>query len=170
MNVKNNKRRLESIEKIEKAFIGFLQKKELNEITVSDICKMAELNRSTFYANFADIYELADKLKEHLEEDFGKLFGERVGGRSGAVMMFTHIKENQLFYKTYFKIGGYTNSYDMFCDVEAANSYFKNEHIDYHIEFFKSGLEAVIKKWLNNDCAETPEEMAEIIISEYQGR
>ena len=51
MNVKNNRRRRESIERIEKAFIELLQTRELNEISVSDHCKICELLRSTFYAN-----------------------------------------------------------------------------------------------------------------------
>ena len=61
MNTKNNRRRRESIERIEKAFLELLQTKELHEITVSDICKSCELNRSTFYANYIDIFDLADK-------------------------------------------------------------------------------------------------------------
>ena len=57
MNVKNNKRRRESQEKIERAFIELLQTREIKDITVSDIIKMTELNRSTFYANYIDIFD-----------------------------------------------------------------------------------------------------------------
>ena len=39
MNVKNNRRRKESKEKIEKAFVEMLQTKEIKDITVSDIIK-----------------------------------------------------------------------------------------------------------------------------------
>lgn len=39
MNTPNNKRRKESQNKIEKIFIELLQTKELNQISVSDICK-----------------------------------------------------------------------------------------------------------------------------------
>ena len=62
MNTKNNRRRRESIERIERAFIELLQHKELNDISVSEICKICGLNRSTFYANFVDLYDLADKM------------------------------------------------------------------------------------------------------------
>lgn len=48
MNTPNNKRRKNSQEKIERAFVHFLQTKEINEISVTDICKEAKLNRSTF--------------------------------------------------------------------------------------------------------------------------
>ena len=101
MNTPNNKRKKESIERIEKVFISLLQTNELNEISVSDICKLAGLNRTTFYANYTDIYGLA---------------------------------------------------------------------IEYHMEFFKSGITKIIKLWLQNGCKESPEDMYEIIKSEYQGR
>ena len=39
MNVVNNKRKRDSQEKIKKVFIELIQNKEINEITVSDICK-----------------------------------------------------------------------------------------------------------------------------------
>ena len=106
MNVKNNKRRKESQEKIERAFVEFLQTREIKDITVSDLIKETGLNRSTFYANYVDIFDLADKTRAKLETDFSNLFAEYdyFNDRSGADKMFAHIKENQIFYKTYFKL------------------------------------------------------------------
>lgn len=173
MNVKNNKRRRASVERIEKAFIGLLQTNELHTITVSDICKNAEINRSTFYANYIDIYDLADKIKEHLESEFHLLFADRNNNsarNNDAVKMFGHIKENQLFYKTYFKLGHHNNHEILIYNVQEAEKFFGSKYVNYHIEFFKCGLNAIIKMWLDNNCKETPEEMAEIIRSEYQGR
>ena len=62
MNVKNNKRRKESRAKIEAVFLDLIQDKELNQISVSEICKKSGLNRTTFYANYVDIYDLADNI------------------------------------------------------------------------------------------------------------
>ena len=102
MNTKNNKRRKESQEKIGKAFVELLQTREVKDITVSDLIKLTGLNRSTFYANYLDIFDLADKVREELERDFSNLFADYdyFNERSGALKMFQHIKENQLFYKT----------------------------------------------------------------------
>lgn len=55
MNTKNNKRRRESKHKIENAFIELLQEKEVTAISVTDICKLANVNRTTFYANYLDM-------------------------------------------------------------------------------------------------------------------
>ncbi len=172
MNTKNNKRRRTSIEKIEKVFINLLQTKEIQEISVSDICKQAQLNRSTFYANYIDIYDLADKIRKKLENDFSLLFRENTSPDRtiGGLKMFRHIYENQLFYKTYFKLG-YDNKHEVLIyNTSEAEKYFENKNVKYHIEFFKSGLNAIIKMWLYGGCKETPEEMAEVITTEYQGR
>lgn len=173
MNTKNNRRRRESMERIEKVFIGLLQTKELHEITVSDICKDSGLNRSTFYANYVDLYDLANKVRERLEEEVRRLYeAETTQGfnSNDYLKLFRHIKENPLFYRTYFKLG-YDNQNQMsLYDIHQAQRYFSNRHIAYHITFFKSGFNAIVKMWLMGGCKETPEEMDEIIRSEYQGR
>ena len=168
MNVKNNKRKRESIEKIEKAFVNMLQHKEINQISVTDICKETGLNRSTFYANFLDIYDLADKLHEKLEKDFEAQFSE-ITSRD-AVTMFRHIYENQLFYKTYFKLGYDEKHQSYIYDTTRAEMDFSGKHIKYHIEFFRNGINSIIKMWLADGCVETPEEMAKVLKSEYRGR
>ena len=173
MNTKNNKRRRESVEKIEKVFVELLQTLELEEITVSDICKRAQLNRSTFYANYTDIYGLADRVRSRLEEDVSELYRREVAegfNSNDFLRLFRHIRENQLFYQTFFKLG-YDNDYPVtLYDTHQAAAYFDNRFIPYHIEFFKGGFNAIVKKWLTGGCRETPEEMDEIIRSEYKGR
>ena len=62
--------------------------------------------------------------------------------------LFRHIKENQPFYNTYFKLG-YDNQYKILkYDTDLARDHFGNCFIDYHCEFFKSGITAIIKHWL----------------------
>ncbi|MBQ7800583.1 MAG: TetR/AcrR family transcriptional regulator [Oscillospiraceae bacterium] len=172
MNVKNNRRRKESQEKIEKAFIELLQTRDINQISVSELIKMVDMNRSTFYANYLDIYDIADKTREKLEREFSNLFAEYdyFNERSGAEIMFTHIKENQLFYKTYFKLCYDSSHLISVYDTKRAEKELDNKNIKYHIEFFRNGLNAIIKLWLSEGCKESPEQMAEILKQEYKGR
>lgn len=172
MNVKNNKRRRQSQEKIEQAFIELLQTREMKEITVSDLIKMTQLNRSTFYANYIDIFDLADKTREKLEKDFSSLFADYdyLHERSGALKMFRHIKENQIFYQTYFKLCYDDKHLISIYDARRAEQEHIDRNIKYHIEFFRNGLNAIIKLWLAGGCQETPEEMAEVLKAEYRGR
>lgn len=140
---------------------------------MSDICKRAGLNRTTFYANYTDIYGLADAIRDKLENEVSVLYKEEVtqGFNSNDYLkLFQHIKDNQIFYKTYFKLG-YDNNYKIFrYDTALACKYFQNRFIEYHMEFFKAGINQIIKIWLKGGCKESPEDMFEIIKGEYQGR
>lgn len=171
MNTKNNSRRRESVRRIERAFVELLQTRELKNISVSDICKLGQINRSTFYANFLDVYDLADHTRVRLEEDFAQAFAEHDRGQDGgALKMFTHIKENRLFYETWFKLDYEEKNRVSIYDKARAERDFGGKNIEYHIEFFRSGINAIIKMWLRSGCRESPEEMAEILKTEYRGR
>ncbi|MBQ6409354.1 MAG: TetR/AcrR family transcriptional regulator C-terminal domain-containing protein [Butyrivibrio sp.] len=172
MNVKNNKRRRESIEKITKVFIELIQTHELSEISVTDICKRADLNRATFYANYLDVYDLADKVLVMLQEEVQNLYSDEIANcynSNDYLKLLKHIAENQLFYKTCFKLGiGETPLVKY--DTEDAEKYFHGEDIMYHMEFFRGGFNRIVKIWLDHGCDKSPEEIAQIISSEYQGR
>ena len=171
MNTKNNSRRRQSVEKIEKAFVELLQTKELREISVAEICKLTGLNRSTFYANYIDIYDLADKFADKMGEDFTDfLNSNNVTESTGAQLVFRHIYENQIFYKTYFKLGYDEKFKVMTHDENRAKADFGDTDVKYHIEFFRNGFNAIVKLWLAGGCKESPEYMAEIIKKEYRGR
>lgn len=173
MNTKNNRRKRASMQKIEQVLVELLQTKELNQISVSDICKRAGLNRSTFYANYVDIYGLADAIREKLEAQVAELYKDEVEqgfNSNNYLILFQHIAQNQIFYRTYFKLG-YDEKYKILAyDYNLAKKHFDNRFIEYHMEFFKSGLTKIIKLWLQNGCKETPKEMFEIVKSEYRGR
>ena len=76
-------------------------KKNIDEISVSTICEIAKLNRSTFYANYIDIYDLVEKVKNNMAEEFAEfqISNNSQQNPSGYLNMFKHIKENQIFFK-----------------------------------------------------------------------
>lgn len=168
MNIKRKK----SQEKIEKIFLELIQTKNIEDITISAICNIANLNRSTFYSNYIDIYDLADKVKVQMAKEFADFHKEKnsKSDPDGYLTMFKYIKNNQTFFKTYFKLESICPDIPEYYNISLARKYYDNKHIDYHIEFFRNGLNAVIKKWLNNGCKESPEEINEIIISEYKNK
>ncbi len=50
-----------------------------------------------------------------------------------------------MLYRTYFKLG-YDNQYQIrYYDTKQAIKYFDNKHIEYHITFFQSGFNAIVK-------------------------
>ena len=97
MNTPNNKRKKESMKRIEKVFIELIQTKELDKISVSDICKRAKLNRTTFYANYTDIYGLADTIRDKLERELFDLYKEEyIQGVNSNCLLYTSDAADEL--------------------------------------------------------------------------
>ena len=146
MNVKNNKRHQETIENIEKAFVLLLKDNELKEISVTELCKTAGINRSTFYAKYEDVSVLANeyaaKIEKQLEEQ------PHIDGEFAWV--FEYIKANKDMFEIYFKLG-----------ISRAED-------DYKMIFFRTGAYSVAKMWFDGGCTESPKQMGEIIKREYQ--
>lgn len=48
---------------IKNAFIELRSQKPLEKITVKELCRLAQINKSTFYTHYNDIYALSDALE-----------------------------------------------------------------------------------------------------------
>ncbi len=46
-----------------------MQDRPINKITVTDICKAADINRSTFYSYYEDVYDLLSAIQNELFEN-----------------------------------------------------------------------------------------------------
>jgi len=62
------------IRKTKKAFyralIALLRKKEIREISVQELCDLADSHRSTFYYHYQDIYALLEEMEESVLDGF----------------------------------------------------------------------------------------------------
>ena len=51
---------------ISNAFIDLRSKKSLEKITIKELCETAQINKSTFYVYYRDIYDLSDKIEDEI--------------------------------------------------------------------------------------------------------
>lgn len=63
---KENRSARRSRRMIRQAFGELLREREFSKITVTDIVERADLNRSTFYAHYPDIYGIVDEMQEEI--------------------------------------------------------------------------------------------------------
>lgn len=82
---------------IQHVFIDLLKQKPINKITVKEICEKAEINRSTFYKHYEDVYHLMHKLEESaLNQLELLLFGS---AHNGNIHVLTTLLTSLLEYK-----------------------------------------------------------------------
>lgn len=63
---KENRSSRRSRRMIRQAFQELLEEREFSKITVIDIVERADLNRSTFYAHYPDIYGIVDEMQDEI--------------------------------------------------------------------------------------------------------
>ena len=71
--------------KIEGAFIELYREKDISHITVREICRLAEINRSTFYTFFLDVYDLKEKIETEQMELLAGKFAEIMDKMQGPI-------------------------------------------------------------------------------------
>ena len=177
MNIKNNSRYKSSSKKIETTFLNLILHHKYEQITITQICESANINRSTFYAHYDDINDLIIKIEGKFAKSMADIFG--FGSRQthqAFVEMFTFVKKNKYFYKAFLDI-----PYVTFAETnikskilsnikDDAITDFKDIGIFYRANFFGAGIKEMCRLWLARDCKESPEQMATLLIEEYKYR
>lgn len=67
-NMKTDARVRYTKKRIREAFFQLLSEKELARITVTEICDLAEINRTTFYKHYLDTSDLLEKIEAEILE------------------------------------------------------------------------------------------------------
>ena len=175
MNIKNNSRYKISSDKIETAFLTLLLNHNYEEITISQICEQANINRSTFYCHYNDINDLIIKIENKFAKSTANIFnfGER-RTHEAFIEMFTFVKDNKYFYKAFLNIP-YATLAESSTKTEVLKNIGEKTDIDksnsigifYRASFFGAGIKEMCRIWLERDCKETPEEMATLLLNEY---
>ena len=76
MNTKNNQRYRDSEKKIRDALMKLMEDQELEDVTVMDICKEADIHRTTFYAHYEDIYDLMEQVERQIRRELSETLRE----------------------------------------------------------------------------------------------
>ncbi len=61
---------------IQDVFCELTKEKKLNEITIKELCAKADINKSTFYLHYRDIYDLAASIQGMLIQDVCAIIDE----------------------------------------------------------------------------------------------
>lgn len=66
--MRNDRRVRRTKNAIQSAFLKLIFEKDINKITIKELCERADINKSTFYLHYQDIYDLEAQFKEEISE------------------------------------------------------------------------------------------------------
>lgn len=161
---------------MDEALLILLEKKELDYITVNEICKQAGVNRSTFYLHYESTNDLLEECIENMNKNFFNSFAEtykdalnkiKSGGLEELnfitpkylVPYLNYVKENTKIYKVAISKPHLMKSYEKFEQLYESiiNPILDRFNLDnnkrkYVVNFYMKGIEAIINEWIKNDC------------------
>lgn len=173
--------------KMNLALISLLKKKPFEFVTVSEICKTAGVNRSTFYLHYETIGDLLSETTRYILDDFLGYFtsDEKSAvenlkncnlddlvftGDKYLVPYLTYIKENKEVFRTaLLHVGtlGFEDVYKrMFENIFAPildRFQFPADIQQYVMMYYLNGINAIVLEWLRNGCDKSIQEISEII-------
>jgi len=158
------------------ALTELLQKKQINEITVKELTDLADMNRGTFYLYYKDVFDMLEKIEDSMFETLDTILSlhehEDAAARTGAILidLFRFIEDNQEMCRVLLSPHGDMNFLHRLNEVvrekclQAWPGLRKADDVsfEYHYNFVICGCGGVIRAWVNRNCREPAEQMAEL--------
>ncbi|MGN1343525.1 MAG: TetR/AcrR family transcriptional regulator, partial [Traorella sp.] len=107
MNQKKNKHYQETDQKIQEALLSILDKNKVP--TIAQICRICNINRTTFYLHYEDIVALLESQQKKMNQKLMDEFSQspttiELMSYESYLLFAKHIKANQNFYRFFFKV------------------------------------------------------------------
>ena len=159
------------------ALTHLLQEKQINEITVKELTDLADMNRGTFYLYYKDMFDMLEKIEDGMFEALDAIISlhehDDVSQQTKPILLdlFDFIEENQEMCRVLLSPHGDMNFLHRLNEVvrekclKAWPDIRKEKgeaDFDYHYSFVVFGCAGIIRAWVNRNCPESAEKMAEM--------
>lgn len=159
---------------IRDTFFSLLREKNVKQITVTELCEKAEINRATFYKHYRDAFDLLEQIEgdalEHLRETARQIRTDNAAGH------FVHLLENAQKHHQEFAVIGSEHGDPYFTRRASACLYeeirpailcrlseLAEEEKVMACCFLERGGSGVLEHWLETGMGEKPEAVAQLI-------
>lgn len=183
---KSESKYFNTAEKMDKAFLELLQKKELPFITVKEICQSAGVNRSTFYLHYETIGDLLEESLVYMQNIFLASFkGTKnvlhdIESCSHEELMWIKpeylkpylqfIKDNQQLYRAamehpavFGSDTAYKRMFKYLFDPILERFDVPADERHYLMAFYLKGIAGIIEEWIKGGCEDDIEHITKVI-------
>lgn len=166
-----DRRILNSKRKLKETLLLLLKKNKLKDVTVLELCKKANINRTTFYKYYTDVDDLVNKIEKELIENLKKEIKDI--NRNYLLTYTTKIistikKEQEIYIPLLCENGDYTFLKRILKLVykESITEWQKllkkatTEDLENIYNFIVDGTIGIINSWIKNNCQEEQEKIS----------
>ena len=171
MNTKKNSHYQFTHDLIRQTMANLLEKNELKDITVKELCAVAGINRSTFYAHYESIYDLWADIDSLLRMEHIRAFDEanvhfsNYMSRDGFRVALGFVYRYRHFYRGYLERLSSTEYLEAMFEEIMDDGGEDEKQIDslYRYIYTLCGAMKVVERWLKHGCSESVDQMAELL-------
>ena len=154
------------------ALEDLIKTKKLSNITITELCTAAKINRNTFYYHYNNIFEFLDEHKKIIIDDLNEISEiSKTHNKQNLVEVFSVLKKHPHFLNILISPNCDLDFFNEIFDVASSKAsiiFSKDPSIITNREkllcaYCNAGCNAVIITWIMNDMKETPEEIADFI-------
>ena len=169
---------------IKKAFVKLLSQKDINDITVSEIAVLADINRKTFYNYYVGVYAVIDEIENEFVGSVDEVLTEFDFTKNMRRPYMVFEKLTEVIYND-MDVIGYLLSMDSGVGLikklvallkartkAVLSKYFdiEEKRLDLMLEFMVPGMVAVYQRWFRSDRSEPLESIsAQINLLVFEG-
>jgi len=169
--VKEDRRVRKTKRVLREGLAELLTKKNIQKITVRELTEKVDIHRSTFYANFMDIYDLYEQTENTVIQEIITIFSESYTADSKAFfdILFNYISENRQVCRMFLGKNVSPTFHSCLTDLlkQAYLDCWRNdygfigadEELEYYMHFYLSGSLAVIGKWVDGNFKYSAEQI-----------
>ena len=161
---------------LREALFRLLQTESLNKITITRLCREADVNRATFYHHYTAPRDVLLEAATDMAEDIKQLSPSSATQEDAELYMTqvcTYLKEHAAVAKVFFQCETDGDLVDALSEISqyiretdrsmAQHMQLDESNIRLLSTFFISGAYQLIRLWLLEDIQKTPEEVAKLI-------
>lgn len=158
------------------SLVMLMQTNPISKVSVKMLCEAADINRSTFYAHYADQYDLLQKLEQEVVTDLREYINKHALNVhseetvNALKRVLDYAAQNADLFKVLLSDNGDSNFQRDIMEIaqQKTISDLRNQDIsgstsDYLKCFVISGALRLLQKWLEDGMKEPTQEMAELI-------
>ena len=177
MNTKDNQRTRLSKKLFQNAVLALLEEKGgIEKISVRELCEKAELNRSTFYAHYAEPREVLAEAEEDILNETAahikKIGAQKAGGGKEYVSSFLrYIRENDRVFRVLLVTAADPAFKSRFIQLSLLNLFehmqltMEEDRQQYVYSYLLNGSFGVITQWIRSDYAAAVPELVDLLFT-----
>lgn len=167
VGVKNNRRARYTQRVIQETVLSLLESKPINAISVTEVCAQADVNRTTFYRYYTDVYDCVESIEKAFVRSLHPLEGATPS--QALEHLLTAFYEDKKLSNLVF-VEGKTQLLDRMQTLLARTKPHRPLIADYQGVYIGAGLQNILKKWVKDGMPETPHQLTQIIIDTILAR